>query len=478
MRNASIIRSLAASLAVCVLMGLAPRALAEAVSRNEAVAVTRLWLQMEVDGPHSRLDDAGRIQWRERLAHPRVFYLLAGDVLQDKVATGDKVLAYIVAYEPGGFAVVTGDDRLDPFPVFDAYSPFRGDRVPENFLRKYLARNIPARWAYLRTRLEAGEVEVHPNWTSLRQMLRTPDAPDRDQSPSPLGGDTYIWWETALWGQRWPYNTLVVAENGGNDCPTGCTATAMAIQMRFFSWPPVGNSSHGYDDEWGDIQYHHGASFGSTTYEWVDMPAENITEENPDVAKLMYHCGVAVEMDYELAASGAWPSAVAMNNYFRYWGTTEIWSGTPSDHVEAMSESILAGLPVVLSTTDHTVLACGYRDTSPDDRWYLNVGWYGSGNGWYDLHDIPGDDDHLIDMSCPHSSPNNYVFVDCDALLFENGTHQHPYNTVSEGNAAVPAGGRLCIKGGSYTGAGNVPVTFSTPMRVTSYKGTARIGGS
>jgi hypothetical protein len=469
---------LAAGLVACALIGLAPPALAEAVSEDEAVAVTELWLQMEVDGPHSRLGDAGKIEWRERLAYPKVLYLLADDVLQDEVATGDQVLAYIVAYEPGGFAVVNGDDRLEPLPVFDAYSRFRGDPVPGNYLRKYLARNIPARWAYLRTRLAVGEVEVHPNWTWLRQLLRTPDAPGRDLSPGPLRGDTYIWWETALWGQRWPYNTLVVAENGGNDCPTGCTATAMAIQMRFFSWPPVGNSSHGYDDEWGDIQYHHGASFGLTTYEWVDMPMEDITEENPDVAKLMYHCGVAVEMDYELAASGAWPSADAMNNYFRYRGTEDLWSDIPSDHVEGMSSSIRAGLPVVLSTYDHTVVACGYQDISADDRWYLNVGWCGSNNGWYDLHEIPGGDDHLIQMSCPHSSPNNYVFVDGGWNGPENGNHHFPYNTVSEGNAAVPAGGRLYIRAGSYTGSGNVPVTLSTPMRVTSYEGTARIGGS
>jgi hypothetical protein len=459
-----------------LLSGLAAGAFAEGVREAEAVAVAERWLTREVDGAYSRLSDAEKVGWRERLANPRVFCLLADDVLVEAGANGDPVLAYIVAYEPGGFAVVTGDDRLEPIPVFDAYSPFRKERAPQNFLRKFLARNIPARWQHLRARLETEAVEVHPDWTWLRQLPPVSAGPEPDPPQGAPEARTYVLWDTALWAQGWPYNTEVVAHNGGNSCPTGCTATAMAIQMRFHSWPQVGNSSHSYCDEEGSLQYCHGANFGGTSYNWGAMPVGNLTEVNAHVAQLMYHCGVAVEMDYEPGNSGAWPSAAATNTYFRYKGTAELWSGTASEHVPAMAASLLAGLPVVMSSSAHTVLACGYRDTQPDDRFYLNAGWNGSSNGWYDLDDVPGSDP-TIDMSCPHSSPNNYVFVDANWSGFENGTHQLPYNTVSEGHAAVPAYGRLRIKGGSYTGTGNVPVTLSTPMTVTTYEGTVTIGG-
>jgi len=33
-----------------------------------------------------------------------------------------------------------------------------------------------------------------------------------------------------------------------------------------------------------------------------------LTEHNSNVANLMYHCGVAVSMNYEVGRSGAWPS--------------------------------------------------------------------------------------------------------------------------------------------------------------------------
>jgi hypothetical protein len=186
----------------------------------------------------------------------------------------------------------------------------------------------------------------------------------------------------------------------------------------------------------------------------------------------MYHCGIAVMMDYEPGGSGAWPSADATNTYFRYRGTINKLSG----HSEPMATSILAGFPVVLSTTTHTVLACGYRDSPPLPPFYLNVGWGGGNNGWYNLDDIPGTDP-TIDRSYPYSSPDNYVFVDGDWTGSENGNLQNPYNTVPEGAATVPADGRLWIRAGSYTGPDNVPVTIDTPMTLVGYQGLVTIGG-
>ena len=81
-------------------------------------------------------------------------------------------------------------------------------------------------------------------------------------------------------------------------------------------------------------------------------------------------------------------------------------------------------------------------------------------------------------MSCPYSSPNNYIFVDGGWTGSENGTLQKPYDTVSEGYSAVPVHGRLCIKAGSYSGPDNVPITLSTAMTVVSYEGTATIGAA
>jgi hypothetical protein len=185
---------------------------------------------------------------------------------------------------------------------------------------------------------------------------------------------------------------------------------------------------------------------------------------------LMYHCGVAADMNYEEGGSGAWPSASAINRYFRYKGTVQ----RTSEHVQPMIDCIRGGLPVILSTTSHTVVACGYRQSSP--CFYLNCGWNGNNNGWYNLHQIPGEADHTIDRSYPYSCPNNYIYVDGGWTGSENGTIRNPYNTLSEGSSSFPKGGHLWIKAGTYSGVGNAPIIFSKATIIRSYEGTAVIG--
>jgi hypothetical protein len=137
-----------------------------------------------------------------------------------------------------------------------------------------------------------------------------------------------------------------------------------------------------------------------------------------------------------------------------------------------MKASIRGGLPVVCSSTDHTVLADGYRDTATT-YWHLNCTWDGTGNGWYDIDvNFPGGDPS-IDMSCPYCQPGNYIYVDCGWTGTENGNIQNPYNSLSEGKSSVPANGHLWMKAGRYTGVGSVPITFKKAMTIRSHEGAA-----
>jgi len=201
------------------------------------------------------------------------------------------------------------------------------------------------------------------------------------------------------------------------------------------------------------------------------MPSSSLTSINSHVAGLMYDCGVAVRMDYEIGSSRAWPSADSMNTFFRYKGTVE----QTSNHEPAMIYSIMSGLPVIMCTSDHAVLACGYRD-SPYPYFYLNCGWNGNSNGWYDINtDVPGRDDHTIDRSYPYCSPGNYFYVDGTWVGNENGTLSMPYNTLSEGNTNMVLNGHLLLKGVTYTGSGNVPCTLDKRMVIRTYMGTATV---
>ena len=68
------------------------------------------------------------------------------------------------------------------------------------------------------------------------------------------------------------------------------------------------------------------------------------------------------------------------------------------------------------------------------------------------------------------------VYVDADWTDFENGTLRFPYNTLSEGVAAVPPSGKLWMEGGKYIGIDNVPIKIEKAMTIRSYDGTAMIG--
>jgi hypothetical protein len=476
----SLPKLIVAPLILVLLAGLASRPLRaqatspapHAVQAAEAVAVADLWYGLELTSPVLDMtagEQADRLAGRQQR---QVWYLTQGNDLAEALPPDGDLMAYVVTYPPTGYVIVAADDRLEPIIVFAVESRFRWDQPERNFLRYFLGRDLQTRYEYVEAKAAQGEAApVHPDWIYFRSLLGAPGPLETAPTQMPALGTTLIQWDTAAWGQETFYNEVVVAHNGNTaGVPTGCTATAMAIKMRFHSWPATGNSSHAYSDTWGAVKYSHSVNFGAQTYDWAAMPATSLTAVNAQVENLMYHAGVAVDMDYEADVSRAWPSASAMNTYFRYRGTTELASG----HSDAIQLSVTGGLPVVLSSSAHTVLADGYRDTVAP-YFHLNVGWEGADDGWYNLDQIPGGD-ATIDRSYPCSAPSNYIYVDTAWSGTENGDIQTPYNTVVEGKAHVPAGGQLWIQAGTYTGASNVPITFDTAVTLKSYGGTATIG--
>ncbi len=451
------------ALVVCGVAGLSSPAWAAAVDVNEAVALAEVWLQREWD-LYGGSPTGGRAAEREfRTESHNVYYLAEGGALLTDAPLGGPILAYVVTYVHGGFVAMTTDDRLEPLLAFDTEAAFRWDEPERNFLRHVLIIQSANQWRFLEQQLQVGlGPPVHPNWTYLRALAEAPAIPGGEQDERAI----YVLWNTPSWDQDWPYNVDVVAHNGNTpNIPTGCTATAMAIVTRFHRWPHTGNSSHSYTDTWGSIQYQHSVNYGKTTYDWGSMPMGNVTQLNAEVSRLMYQCGVAVDMDYEVGGSGAWPSPAAMNNYFKYRTTSE----QSSAHDAAVIASVRGGLPTILSTSVHTVVACGYRD-SPSPYYRINAGWNGNSDGWYNLNNLPGSDP-TIDRSYPYCAPRDYVYVAAGSSDSGNGEITSPYDTVTQGYAEVPSDGVLWLKTGSYTGQH----TFTKPLLIRSYNGDAVI---
>lgn len=97
---------------------------------------------------------------------------------------------------------------------------------------------------------------------------------------------------------------------------TGCTITAMAQIMKYWNYPTIGTGSHIYTHSvYGNLS----ANFGATNYLWSQMP-NKLTGPNSEIAKLMFHCGVSTDVDYNLSGSGAFliKAAEGLSRYFSY----------------------------------------------------------------------------------------------------------------------------------------------------------------
>jgi hypothetical protein len=101
---------------------------------------------------------------------------------------------------------------------------------------------------------------------------------------------------------------------------TGCVATGMAQVMKFHEYPVSGIGSH-------TNRYHQScfADFASTVYDWANMTNSydgmSSSVEKDAVATLMFHCGVATDMQYQNSSSSATPNifaGLALVNYFGY----------------------------------------------------------------------------------------------------------------------------------------------------------------
>jgi hypothetical protein len=389
------------------------------------------------------------------------------------------VLAFIVQYVPDGFVVVSGDDRIEPIMVCSAESRFRWDSPERNFLRSYLGYAMSVWWDHM-------PAQTHKNWLQYRNKLHE----GRNiVTYNDIGRAIYVLWETALWSQGDYYNDTCAAHNGGFNVLTGCVATAMAIKMRFHIWPPSGDSSNSYTDSWGSIRYSHSVDFGAQSYDWASMPDTVITSANSEVARIMYHCGVAVEMDYELNASGAntLDAANALNTFFGYRGTKRVDDTTIAGFESGMMTSIIGILPVQIGywwqigpdTYGHSVVSDGYRDDIAN-KWHINCGWDGSNNGWYSLTALPSLPDSLghIYKSCPYGQPDNWTYIENGYSGTEDGRITNPYNTLTEGESSSINSGRILVKTGIYSGTGNVPVTFDNAVAIQAFAGDVTMGGN
>jgi len=292
------------------------------------------------------------------------------DVFKD----GETPLFYVFSFEPVGFVIVAADDAVTPVLGYSTESKFDFNSIPDNAKRWLLGYESQIK-SIVNSRLDNSITKKE--WTGIQTNRFSPNR----GSVSPLTATN--------WSQGKYYNTACPSDdkavNSDGHVYTGCVATAMAQIMKFHGYPVTGIGSHSYTHPTYGIQT---ANFGAATYNWVAMPL-SVFSSSTEVAKLMYHCGVSVDMNYGVDGSGAQSSRVptALVNYFGYSPTAEIKEMsdfTASGWIGLLKSELDGSRPMYYAGDDgesgHAFVCDGYDAAN---QFHFNWGWGGSANGYF-----------------------------------------------------------------------------------------------
>ncbi len=291
-------------------------------------------------------------------------------------------LAYLFRLKPSGFILVAADDRLKPVLAFSRKSVFSTEKTPENVALLWLEKDIAAR-------LQLISVGKAPDLLSRNKFLRKAILQKEKQSAEGRTGMVGPFL-TSQWGQGKADGVPVFNLFTPHQWSAGCVATAVAQILYYYKWPIHGAGQHKYnEDDAGTI----GVNFDSSYYQWQKMldvyTTSSTFEERAAAGELTFHCGVAVDMDYEQTGSTASTSDVpdALWRYFRF-SRAVYKKSTANGFYDDLRREMLAGRPaqLAISTSSgfgHSVDVDGYFDWN--GYFHLNMGWEGKNDGWYDL---------------------------------------------------------------------------------------------
>ena len=303
-----------------------------------------------------------------------------------------------------GFILVSGDDCALPILGYSMESPFVSEEMPASIKQWFL--NYEQQIAYIRTEgLPAGE-EISSEWAHLMNGSPQYELNGDNESEYPVVRGPLI---RTKWNQNMYYNNLcptdASATTGNNHVWAGCVATAMGQVMKYWNWPSTGQSSHSYTDSpYGTLS----ANFGSTSYAWSNMPnsltSSSSTTAVNAVAQLLYHAGVAVNMDYGPNSSSAGDISGgnsslicpenALKNYFRYNSTlTGVRASdyTSTAWINLMKTELNNFRPILYrgqGSGGHMFVCDGYNS---NNQFHFNWGWSGSNDGYFAIGSLnPG----------------------------------------------------------------------------------------
>ena len=286
-----------------------------------------------------------------------------------------------------GFVLVSAEDNARAVLGYSDEGTFDANNIPENmqfWLQMYADEMGRLGEEAIRREARGERREAIKRKVIGDEAMRQEATSEEYPTISPILGQT-------IWGQGEPFNNMCPTISGKR-CVTGCVATAISQIMYVHKYPTRGTGSYSYTTESKKLDV--SANFGNTTYDWANMkPNYNgsyTSTQAKAVATLMYHVGVAANMDYTVDGSGA-VSSIALAAITEYFGYDKAINVLPKDFMkeesllQAIATDLQVGRPVYISGATvnqegHAFVCDGMKS---DGYLHINWGWYGTANGYF-----------------------------------------------------------------------------------------------
>ena len=298
-----------------------------------------------------------------------------------KSVSGEVPAYYVFPNGEGkGFTVVSGDDRLPEVVGYSDKGTYDEENLPSNYVGFMKA------YEEMVGQLDNGDSRAS---ASIAEAKALRSSGYQQPAVAPLLGNIQ-------WNQMTPYNNMCPKYNGSDRSVTGCVATAMAQVMMYYQYPKILQANiPAYVSRTNHLsipQINQGE-----TYDWANMlpkyasyePLNYTDAQATAVAKLMYHCGAACEMDYG-PSSGANVTPAILSTYFGY--DSDLMQDlnrdafTLAEWSQIMDKELSVKRPILYSgrSSDggHEFICDG---TDGYGLYHINWGWGGYQDGYFDV---------------------------------------------------------------------------------------------
>lgn len=279
---------------------------------------------------------------------------------------------YVVQLAPQGWVLISADDTTEPLIGYSADGQYSVDNQSETMrsVMECYATRIVDRARHLS--------HVATGWETKSAAAMATRATTSD-NVEPL--------IKVKWNQSGSYKKYCPSNSQGQAI-VGCVAVAMAQAMSVARWPLHASGEYSYTDPTYGTQYINYDN--EPAYDWDDIIAGNNNKDG--AARLLWHCGVSVNMQYGVSGSGTQDSyiATALKRNFSYPSSVRYVkrSSYDGDWNELILNELKNGRAVCLSGQD---LKNGYGhcfnlDGYSNGAYHVNWGWGGSNNGYFELN--------------------------------------------------------------------------------------------